>query len=371
MMKEYELTTQDIRMSKGYAILTMLALHLFCGQTPAGEGIGKSLIILPNGVPLLYYIGWLCAICAPTYCICSGYAHYKQGELGGLTYKRVIRRCLKFCIQYWEVFFLITATGIFLRSDLIPGTPVKFIGNLLFLSWSYNGIWWFAFVYIIYVFLSPLFYTLLNRYGYKTILSIMFLQFLFVETLQKIIPGRMENSTVLLWAWEHISYLMGARLLCYFAGMTLAKEKVFSRLNAKLESFAAYQKNLLMLSILSGGSIFLCIVGRGILLILFAVPVFVLFNLSEKCKFVRKVFLWLGGQSTYMWLLHPFLYTAIFPSVQKIFLSVEYTIGIYMALLIITGMLGTVLNRVYRMILKVSYHDGCPNKYHSCHTKKP
>lgn len=64
-------------MSKGYAIISMLALHLFCLKD--SEVIGHHFIWLSPDTPLLYYVGWLCAICAPTYCICSGYAHYKLG----------------------------------------------------------------------------------------------------------------------------------------------------------------------------------------------------------------------------------------------------------------------------------------------------
>lgn len=93
--KTLELSSNDIQITKGLAILTMLFLHLFCGVSGKGF-MGTPILLLPNGTPFLYYIGWLCAICAPLFCVCNGYAHYKQGEIGGLTRKKVFKRYLKF-----------------------------------------------------------------------------------------------------------------------------------------------------------------------------------------------------------------------------------------------------------------------------------
>lgn len=103
MVFDMELSNKDIQMSKGYAVVSMLTLHLFCLR---GAIIGTPLIWLNEETPLIYYIGWLCAICAPTYCICSGYAHFRQGLKNGLTFKKRIKRCFKFWFVIGLLFYL-------------------------------------------------------------------------------------------------------------------------------------------------------------------------------------------------------------------------------------------------------------------------
>lgn len=106
-----ELSSKDIQMTKGLAILTMLSLHLFCRVEGKGF-IGIPFIVLPNGTPFLYYIGWLCAICAPLFCVCNGYAHYKQGEFGGLSKKKVFKRYLKFMCCFSLSVIVVSAFGL-------------------------------------------------------------------------------------------------------------------------------------------------------------------------------------------------------------------------------------------------------------------
>lgn len=56
MVFDMELSNKDIQMSKGYAVVSMLTLHLFCLR--GGEAIiGTPLIWLNEETPLIYYIG--------------------------------------------------------------------------------------------------------------------------------------------------------------------------------------------------------------------------------------------------------------------------------------------------------------------------
>ena len=236
-------------------------------------------------MPLLYYIGWLCSICAPTYCICNGYAHYKQGDSNGLTKNRIVKRLFKFYVSYSIAVLVVTLVGVLMHSSIIPSTPWKFISNLLILSWSYTGIWWYAFIYVVYVLLSPLFYKMLNKWNYKTrIIPLLLIQFIIVETINRYIN---IDSPVLRYIYQHIYYLLGARLLCYFWGMIIAKECIIGRLKKKFEKCANISYNLTLIFVLLASSIVMCLINRGILLIIFSIPVFVIFNMlsvADKLK---------------------------------------------------------------------------------------
>lgn len=109
-MTQLELSNKDIQMTKGIAIISMLFLHLFCLADK--QVTGTPIVVLPNGVPLLYYIGWLSAICAPLFCLCNGYAHYRQGLIGGLSSKKRFKRYLKFMSHLVLAVLLVALFGL-------------------------------------------------------------------------------------------------------------------------------------------------------------------------------------------------------------------------------------------------------------------
>ena len=52
----------------------------------------------------------------------------------------------------------------------IPGSLSNFILNLLALDYTYTSIWWYAWFYVCYVMLSPVFFKWINRASLKWIL---------------------------------------------------------------------------------------------------------------------------------------------------------------------------------------------------------
>ena len=65
-----DLTKNQIKMTKGVAILFMLLLHLFCTKTY--EGLYIPLIFIGD-TPLIYYLALFGDCCVAIYCFCSGY----------------------------------------------------------------------------------------------------------------------------------------------------------------------------------------------------------------------------------------------------------------------------------------------------------
>lgn len=323
-----ELTSRDIQMSKGYAILLMLMLHLFCLQ--GGAELGTHLIWVNSDTPVLYYLGWLCAICAPTYCICSGYAHYKQGGLNGLTLRKRLNRILKFMISFWCVCAFVAATGFLMGSEDIPGGLAEFIKNMFLVSWSYTGIWWFAFVYVVYVLLSKIMFKIVQKQNYIFVIGLLSAQFILVEGLEKILPMHLD-SEILLWIWKRAYYLLGARLFCYIGGMYLAKYQCISRMNNYFDRLK--KRNAIIGTALCAMCILLIKIDKGILLVPFSLVVFCGFNSLVLGKSISRVMLFLGKYSTYIWLLHPFIYSGKFEKITNLWLNLKYPFLLFVGLL--------------------------------------
>lgn len=348
MVFDMELSNKDIQMSKGYAVVSMLTLHLFCLR--GGAIIGTPLIWLNEETPLIYYIGWLCAICAPTYCICSGYAHFRQGLMNGLTIKKRIKRCLKFLVCYWLVVLLISILGIVLTSDAIPGNLWNCLSNAFLLSWSYTGIWWYAFVYLIYVLLSQKIFNIVEKTNGRVVLVLLIAQFFIVEAANKIIPQLILPHWLLMWIWERVYYLLGARLLCYMGGMYVAQKEIISAVKRRLDGID--HSNLMILGILLILALVLVVLDKGILIVFYTFPVFVGFNCLKKNAKFSNIMLMLGKYSTYVWLIHPFIYRNVFPQITQIWIKLRFPILLLVELLIMSLLVSWPLNKISSELIK-------------------
>ena len=312
--------------------------------------IGTPLIWLNGETPLIYYIGWLCAICAPTYCMCSGYAHFRQGQKSGLILKKRIKRCLKFLICYWIVISLISILGIVFSSDAIPGSLWNYLSNVLLLSWSYTGIWWYAFVYLIYVLFSQKIFDIVEKRNSRVVIVLLIAQFFMIEAANKIIPQYISVYGILMWIWERVYYLLGARLLCYMGGMYIAQRNIISIVKKKLDKIK--HDNLVLLVILVTLALILILLDKGILIVFYTFPVFIAFNCLKKNNNFSKIFLLLGKYSTYVWLIHPFIYCNVFPQITQIWIKLRFPILLLGELLVISVLVSWPLNKMSSELIK-------------------
>lgn len=312
--------------------------------------IGTPLIWLNEETPLIYYLGWLCAICAPTYCLCSGYAHFRQGQKNGLMFKKRIKRCLKFLICYWLVVLLVSIIGIVFSSDAIPGNLWNCLANVFLLSWSYTGIWWYAFVYLIYVLLSRKIFDVVEKRNGRVVLVLLIAQFFIVEAANKIIPQYISSHWLLVWIWERIYYLLGARLLCYMGGMYIAQKNTISAVKKRLDEIK--HSNLIILVILLMLALVLVVLDKGILIVFYTFPVFVGFNCLKKNNMLSRIFLLLGKYSTYVWLIHPFIYRNVFPQITQIWLKLRLPVLLLVELLIIAMLVSWPIDKIASELIK-------------------
>lgn len=134
-------------MTKGMAILCMLALHLFCRT--GKDVFGTPLIWINETTPLVFWLGFFAEICVPIYSFCVGYAQRYMSEQRKLSWKSNSQRIKKLMVNYWIVLVLFVALGFFLKIDQsIPGSLLDFLKSIVLLH-SYNGAWWYLNTYIL------------------------------------------------------------------------------------------------------------------------------------------------------------------------------------------------------------------------------
>lgn len=147
-----KLTHSDTKMIHGLSVMAMVILHLF-DNLEYGRMYSPVLYLL--GKPLIFYIAQLSDFCVMGFAFCSGYALYKQFQESeiGTYYKRRIKSLLVLMANYWMILFIFTAISIFIGNGKnMPGTFGEFIGNFFTVNTTYNGAWWYLFIYIYWCF---------------------------------------------------------------------------------------------------------------------------------------------------------------------------------------------------------------------------
>lgn len=253
-----ELTRKDIKMTKGLAILSMVCLHLFCRT---GNNVyGSPLLWVKDGVPLVYYFGFLSEMCVTMYCLCSGYAHFRLGETSGLTVKRNVKRIIKFLINYWIILILFSIIGNLVNSNDIPISLERFLGNVFLYSISYNGAWWFVATYVLLVILSPIIYKIVSNINLILVLVMAFVQlgyfWFFSDNISSLFGGTNIGKIISI----QIIDLFGDVLFGYLVGMCIAKCNVITKLKS-----LNIKKWILLLSVVLI-SVLACIVHKGVLM---------------------------------------------------------------------------------------------------------
>lgn len=304
-----ELARKDIKMTQGLAILTMVSLHLFCRL--GTDVYGTPLLWLNSTTPAVYILGWLSEICIPLYSICSGYAHYKLGESGGLSKKRICNRIIKFLINFWIVCILFAVIGVVAGTDQrVPGSWKEFFGNMFFISTSYNGAWWYVDTYLILVMLSPILYKITKKVNSIGMFLFVSGFYLIKYVLNHFGYGLSSENQISDWMIMQYNNLTGSVLTCYIFGMLCAKKQLFTKV--KTSSFIQKGKNPVVLLVMLTISIITYCLQKALIMPFYGLAVFVLFNLWEKGKIAEKIWLFLGKHSTNIWLTHMFFYLYIF-----------------------------------------------------------
>ena len=340
-----ELTKNQIKMTKGIAILFMLLLHLFC--TKSYEGIYTPLIFIGD-TPLVYYLALFGDCCVAIYCFCSGYGlmiSYKKNK--GNYRKNNLIRIFKLYINFWIILFIFVVIlgPVMGQSNIYPGTLKRFILSFTALDPAYNGAWWFFTTYIILVLLSPIINKMIVKYNNIVVISLSFI-FYVVAYIQRIKGVIVLENNILNWFIRQIA-LLGTSQLPFIIGSVFAYKKIYSKLDNICKKIKL--KNILGILI-----IMLMIIAHGIVQTLFVAVftgvVFIcIFNLMDKPKWINRLFNYLGDHSTNIWLIHMFFYMIYF---KDLVYGLKYSFLIFPWLVILCLISSHVVNLIYKAIIK-------------------
>lgn len=336
-----EFTKQQMTITKGVAILFMLLLHLFC--TKDYLGLFQPWVMIGD-VPLVYYLALFGDCCVAIYCFCSGYGLMVGFQKDRTNYhKRNILRLAKLYLNYWIIFviFVVLLAFLFDKVQFMLGNPK--ILSLAFLGLDteyYNGAWWFLTIYILLVLLSPV----LNRIvlKYPNWLTLIFSLIIYVVAyLQRFKSIIIFDIEILDWIMHQLAYL-GTSFFPFIVGAIFAKDKIYSKL-VKMTKTLKF-KNVLGLAL-----IVLMIIGHGIVQTLFVAPFIgisfiCIFNLLDKPSQLNQLLLFIGKNSTNLWLVHMFFYLVYF---RKLVFLPKYPLFIYMWLVILCLVASFIINRIY------------------------
>lgn len=339
--KFMELSRKDTKMTKGLAIVSMVILHLFCRK--GADVYGTPLLWINDTTPFVYYLGFLAEICVPMYCLCSGYAHYRLGETGGLTVKRNSKRLLKFLINFWIVLAFFSIVGLIVKSEDIPGSFTEFLGNVFLYKLSYNGAWWFVATYVLLVSLSFPLFKLVEKVNGILLFIIMAGQMLFFWIYDSTIKEAMSINSIMSIVATQFVNLVGDVLFSYVCGMIIAKYNIVTFIKKKKI------KNIWLLLILLLMSVVVCIAEKAFAMPFYAVIVFLIFNSISKNKAFIKTFDFLGTHSTNIWLVHMFFYLTLFAGLVQ---NLKYPILIFIGMIFVCILVSYIIMFIFNKIIK-------------------
>ena len=138
--------------------------------------------------------------------------------------------------------------------------------------------------------------------------------------------------------------LFGDVLFGYLVGMCIAKCNVITKLKS-----LNIKKWILLLSVVLI-SVLACIVHKGVLMPVYAVFIFVAFNIWNKGNYTIKFFDYMGTHSTNIWLVHMFFYMVLFEGlVQKL----VYPIPMFVGMIVICIICSYIINFIYKKMLSL------------------
>lgn len=341
-----ELSKNDIKVTKGVAILFMLLLHLFCRKEV--KGLYETCILI-KGTPLIYYLALFGDACVPIYCFASGYGLFiSSNNEQKLYFNKNIMRIFKLLINYWIVLVGFVIIGFIVgMSDLFPGSLVKFLLNFFVLSSSYNGAWWFLQTYIILVLLSPLLVNLVKKHNSITLLIISGIVYLlsYIQGIKYVLDF---GDNVILINFVNDIVLVGTSQLSFLAGLIFADKKIYSRLYSKFYNFKF--KNLLCTISLAALIIIHSIFETMFIAPFTGIAFICLFNLIDKNNFTQGILLFFSKHSTNLWLTHMFFYMTMFPN---LIFAPRYPVLIFLWLIVLCLISSYAINLVYIPIINM------------------
>lgn len=314
--KNYEFTKAHTQIAKGVAITLMMTYHLFAFPDRIQKVSYISVIpfLHPSIESLLGNFG---GICVAMYLFLSGYGLYISSlKKEKFTFRDTSKKIIKFLINYWVVFVIFVPIGMiwFTENKVYEWNIVRFITNFFTLSYSYNGEWWFASLYIELLLIFPTIKKLLQRnikFSLAIILGLYIISFV-MEVIPRFFPELVFLKRSLIYG-DIKKILFWQMTFCL--GCIAARFNLFSYINKnilcrRLDTKAFYSTTMLVIIGIRIGAtyVFKSIgIGNATYVDFILAPPFILIctNLIYGSG-NKNIFSILGKHSTNMWLSHSF-----------------------------------------------------------------
>lgn len=334
-----ELTRKETKMLQGLSVFAMVCLHLFCTYDYADK---YTPLLYFGGVPLCFYIAQLSDFCVFGFAFCSGYGHMAQFGREGF-YKSRLKSLLALLCDYWVILAVFSVVSIAAgQPGFMPGNLRKFLMTALLVESSYNGAWWYMFVYAVLVLFSPVLLKIVDKHHPMIVLAAGFL----VYCAAYYVRFRVVTDNWLLikfgpFGMTLFEYLIGA--VCYKIGFVSWLRKSWNKLHKMIQWAITV---VLVLAMLYGRT--------KIIPSLFVAPVtgsviMALFVLWKKPNWFDRVFDFVGDHSTNIWLTHMFFYLLPF---QGLVYGVKYPVLIFSFMMAITIVVSILLRLVQNPVHK-------------------
>lgn len=360
--ERYRFTKDDTKLMKGFAILLMLAHHLW--------GFPDRLVselpmtgMTARGMEFAGYIGGYGKICVSLFMFLGGLGTYIWYEQKNPDWFGKIR---KLYLSYWKVFFVFVPIGFLLK--MIRGVPPdycvdtavchvfdefhlsEFFANLIGLSCQYNREWWFFSSYLVVLATFPVVYKVIGKHSFGINLWIVCIyQVLAAQVFPALASEQYFPALGESWLYRVLICQNTPWAACFWCGCVFAKDHMLERLRKYLDA-SGWLHPAVAVVVFTG--IFMLrqfVVGAE--LDLFYAPLLCIYAtaLAGRVRILQKCLLALGRQSTNMWLLHSFL-IYYFYETARLILSVRNVLLVYCLFVAVTYMMSLGVDQMYLRI---------------------
>lgn len=330
-MSNTSFTKTDTRIAKGAAICLMLYHHLF-----AFDRLPETYVpLFPALLPVLSGFG---SICVAVFMLLSGIGLYHISQIYNFK-KWCTKHLFHFICHYWLVFLIFVPVGFFIFERQFIWS--EFWKNFFFLSYSYNGEWWYIRIYLEILILSVWFVKyILKKPAISGLVSLLlaFIGYLLHESASY--SGFLIKEVSNLFLWQ----------LLFCLGLLIANYRIFERTGQQLKqlSLNRWWFSLIILS--------LCMLLRQEPYLTdklkdpLTAPIFLYFSVQLiKQLHLDRLFSLLGDHSLNIWLIHTFF---CYYYLTNLVLLPRLSPLIFIWLLLLSLASSYLINRLANIILK-------------------
>lgn len=286
----------DTQVAKGVAVLLLLWHHLFgfSERLPIGGYVSFTPFL---AVPMELRIAIFAKVCVSIFLFLSGYGLWiNYGSGREYTFQEALKRISIILRKYWLVILLILPIGMIFYSgnEQYVWSLKEFFLNITTLSSSYCYEWWFICLYIQILLTLSIIVFLVRKIGIMHVCIISVSLFYLTCHMPRFHELNLHFSLIKSFMYWQVSFVMGI----FFAEKRMFKtlQVVFGENPKKLTLFSVIVITFLLMPWLGGHR-----------LSPFITPLIIWTSVSivNACH-LRKPLAYIGRQSLYIWLLHPF-----------------------------------------------------------------